>query len=289
MHAVRAKTGRRISVALAALACSAATLAAPESIAFAKIPPAKQDKAWRQTVCAQPGLDCSGDVTLYAAPKLGATTFFAILEKGPALVRLEQGPPWRVVDRWRFDDYVHTANTSDTDTEDGEAKGADDTPLKIYPALYPLDDKDFAAAVIKTYFEGYSGGGSEAQVADFVSLAKAKATAAHGQSAPTVFASVPFSCSVMIRACFSEAEYKHSPHCHDENSAFLTIGYQPTAKGRYDWALTWHEVNWPAGVPAKRKQTSQTHATLQQTDTPDIQAERLRSFNRCDDVENGKP
>jgi len=35
-----------------------------------------------------------------------------------------------------------------------------------------------------------------------------------------------FSSSKMIRACFSEQEYKKSPHCHDETWMTLNIRFK---------------------------------------------------------------
>jgi hypothetical protein len=78
-----------------------------------------------------------------------------------------------------------------------------------------------------------------------------------------LFAAVPFSCSKMVRACFSQEDYRKSPHCHGESSGFLTLKYASSAAGDfYQWTATWNETVWPAGVKKSAQTKKQTVAIL---------------------------
>src|SRR5690606_9576597 len=81
-------------------------------------------------------------------------------------------------------------------------------PLEIHPALYPAGPGLWAVAVLTRGREGYSGGGAEFVTADFVRL---EPEAAEVGASQRLYASVPFSCSKIVRACFTEKEYKTSP------------------------------------------------------------------------------
>ena len=61
---------------------------------------------------------------------------------------------------------------------------------------------------------------------------------------------MPFSCSKLIKACFSEEETNKfdevdgTSRCHDVGSGYLTLKTQRSAEGNnffYDWRLTWNE------------------------------------------------
>lgn len=92
--------------------------------------------------------------------------------------------------------------------------------LYIFPKLYPINEQDYAVAVLQTWSEGYSGGGMSEEVADIIHL-KADNTV------EKVFENIPFSMSRMIRACFSERDYESSHgKCHDEYNLSSWIQYQ---------------------------------------------------------------
>jgi len=218
----------------------------PRAVAFK---PAKVvDAGWRAAACAAEGGCGEGDAgaALYTAANLPAGQYYAILTPGPSLVVLSaDAGQWRVVERWSLAGYSH----SDTPTAD---LGAEPEPLAIHPALYPLGPGDWGVALISQHNEGYSGGGAGFQIADFVSL---KAIAASAAQAKPVYGGVPFSCYKTIRACFSEREYKTSPHCHDEYGGSLRIRYAP-GQPRHGWTFVWSETDWPAGEKASQATTT---------------------------------
>ncbi|MFH3639594.1 hypothetical protein WAH83_22450, partial [Acinetobacter baumannii] len=84
---------------------------------------------------------------------------------------------------------------------------------------YPLNKNEHAIAVLNTWFTGYSGGGRFEENADFIEL-KSK-----GQY-QVALKDINFSSSKMIRACFSEQEYKKSQHCYDETWMTLNIRFK---------------------------------------------------------------
>jgi hypothetical protein len=61
----------------------------------------------------------------------------------------------------------------------------------------------------------------------------------------------------MVRACFSEKEYRTSPHCHDESTGSLRIAYAAPSKpsGDYGWSYTWRQSDWAAHKPARATRT----------------------------------
>ncbi len=111
--------------------------------------------------------------------------------------------------------------------------------LKIFPALYPLNKNEYAIAVLNTWFTGYSGGGRFEENADFIELKpKGKYQVA--------LKDINFSTSEMIRACFSEQDYKKSPHCHDEKWMTLNIRFKDIGQSYYLWQLNYKNYSWDA-------------------------------------------
>jgi hypothetical protein len=52
----------------------------------------------------------------------------------------------------------------------------------------------------------------------------------------------------MVRACFSEEQYRRSLNCHDVYDGFLTLSYAPSrSPDRYSWTAVWHEHDQPQG------------------------------------------
>jgi hypothetical protein len=128
-------------------------------------------------------------------------------------------------------------------------------PLRIYPALYPTGQGSFAIAVISTVRDMYSGGGASFEVADFLRFI-GRRSGEPGTAFEAVYLGVPFSCSKMIRACFSEREYASSRHCHDESTGTLHIRYAFDNAGNPDWSFRWRQTEWPAHVGRKHRDTT---------------------------------
>ena len=241
---VSALTG---ALALVAIATSsfARIDAAPRAIVFQ---PAKiADTGWRAVACAAVEGGCEKDddaASLYRAANLGPDDYYAVLATGPTLLTLsvDAGQHWRVKDRWSLSDY--------TPTPDGGGGDRADAP-RLFPALYPLGPGDWGVALLNSRSEMYSGGGATVVTADFLSL---KAIAASPQAAKPVYGGVPFSCSKMIRACFSERDYKTSKHCHDESAGTLRIRYAPAKPGAAgnSWTFVWSETDWPQDTPESK-------------------------------------
>lgn len=223
---------------------------APRAIVFT---PAKvADASWREVACAAVEGGCETDseaAALYRAANLAPNDYYAILRSGPTLLTLslDADRRWKVKERWSLQDYAPTAQPDSGDRAD---------PPSLFPALYPLGPGDWGVALLQGRSEMYSGGGASVEVADFISL---KAIAASAQKAKPVYGGVPFSCSKMIRACFSEQEYKTSKHCHDESTGSLRIRYAPAKPGaaRHGWTFVWNETDWPQDTP----QSKATHET----------------------------
>ncbi|MEA9390989.1 hypothetical protein SJI19_10600 [Acerihabitans sp. TG2] len=131
---------------------------------------------------------------------------------------------------WRFDEK----NKSTSPDEELNKEG-----LYIYPALYPLSKSKQAVALVSKWATSYSGGGREEEYADFVMIN-------NDGSYETVFKNIPFSSKEMIRACFSEADYAKTSHCHDENWSILNLKFIDDGKKYYSWKFTTKSYNWPA-------------------------------------------
>jgi hypothetical protein len=194
---------------------------------------------WRATLCAQPELACSAEPTqlaLYHAARDPADIAWAILPKGPVLAKLRLprgGASWTVEETWDFAPYIQRPEEP-LDSEDGPS---------IYPALYPAGPGVWAVAIVQHVHEMYSGGGAGFGIADFVVLG--------ASSIPVrLYAGVPFSCSKMVRACFTEKQYRTSLNCHDLYDGWLTLSYAPSkSPDRYAWTAVWHERDQPQNVP----------------------------------------
>lgn len=91
------------------------------------------------------------------------------------------------------------------------------TSQYIFPKLFPMDQNRYAIAVIDTFSEMYSGGGAGIERASFYELKDSG-------KAHRFIENYPFSFNRMIRACFSEQDYKSSKgKCHDEDRLSLEI------------------------------------------------------------------
>jgi len=233
---------RRAAGALACLwALPGIALAAPDApTARVFVPVAQPGRAlgadWARLACRLLPQPCDPD-TLAAYRARGqdaASMQVEVLAARPlawATLRREGADgPWVRVSLHDFTGYAHRME----DTTDGVPR--------LAPALYPLGADRWAVAIVAGSSESYSGGGARFEWADFVPLAP------DGKAAAPVHAGVPFSCSKMVRACFSEKDYATSPHCHDESSGSLRIRYAPPARpgGELAWRFAWQQGEWPA-------------------------------------------
>jgi hypothetical protein len=254
-----------------ALICAASPILGAEpapsetahAIPFTAIKPANEpDHGWRKPVCAVAPQACSPtahgdglDPVLYHAANDPANRFYAIAT-GPHLLQLAYRPDshqWAILADWDFGDFTPSRNVQ------GDAENP---PLEIYPALYPLGPRRDAVAVLSSWSEAYSGGGGSWSYADFVELKPAGQYA----KAPSV-AGVPFSCAKSIRACFSEQDYKTSPHCSEDSNGTLHLKFVNSADtpNAYDWIATWKETLWPGLKPQRSTTTAVKTVRLRTT------------------------
>lgn len=145
------------------------------------------------------------------------------------LYQLEQyKQSYKVLNQWDFSSYT-PKKVSTNWTVDEEVNPPD--KKFIYPALFPITEKNYAIAMIQRFYETYSGGGMHEEVADFFELIPQ-------QKPKLIFQNIPFSVYRMIRACFSEEDYKKSGEgrCHDEENLVLNIRYLKP----YTWQMQYH-------------------------------------------------
>lgn len=229
----------------------------------------KLDPNWIMGMCNLPGLECNKveKPKLYEHKTAAGAEYYAVMVNR-TISRLVMKAPgqWQLLNRWDFSKYLLPP----------EEDGSGPRMIDIHPALYPAGFGLWAVAVLNSKTEGYSGGGAEFVMADFVTLDPEVWDIGEQQRR---FRAVPFSCSKTVRACFTEKEYKTSPHCQDESSGYLTLKFAMTPASRfYDWTATWHETSWPAGVPRTGRIKTQTAAVLK----PGKQAVAADTFPFCD-------
>ena len=73
-----------------------------------------------------------------------------------------------------------------------------------------------------TGHKGYSGGGSDFEMADFVILKSAQSGVGIYEE---FYKTIPFFCSRLTRGYFSEEEYKKFPHCVEEIEGYLKVAF----------------------------------------------------------------
>jgi len=171
-----------------------------------------------------------------------------IIDDTPQLIEFEKvNQSYERVNSWNFINYQHHSQKS----MDGELA---DYGTEIFPAFYPLSQQNLAIALVKHWGTAYSGGGKGEQVADFLMLKpQGKFNVALDQ--------IPFHSYEMIRACFSEKDYKTSPHCHDESASNLSIQFKDVGKLYYQWTLNYTDFTWEAFKPEKTK-TIEKHSEV---------------------------
>ena len=226
--------------------CGAAP--APDTLNAVVLKPAHEarvSKGLIKSICAGLSTPCNPTSTsAFISHPVSQSKIYLIDANRPMLVIWEAPSPNNASNAhyWDFSTYRHSyPPVSD---------GGDPKPLEIYPALYPIGNDRFAVAIVSVSNEMYSGGGASFSVADFVALNDNKT------KHDVLYPSVPFSCSKMVRACFSEREYKTSRHCHDESSGYLTIQF-PRQQNK-GWAFTWNEIDWPAHTSKAKEKRVRT-------------------------------
>lgn len=243
---------------LGALAPACAQSPAPvRAIGFHPAPQGAVPAAAMAQLCATMATPCDPQNTrawLATGAPYGNT--FLIDASRPMLIALRDR---RIAHSWDFAGYTHSRVLAADDLKE---------PLELYPALYPAGSGRYAVALVHNLREAYSGGGALYAYADFVLL--------DGDDKPLdskkrLFVSVPFACSKMTRACFSQSEYQTSRHCHEETTGHLTIQFSPAPAGASAtpaWTFAWHQTNWPAHVTKAHATRSQTRFVLPAGGTP---------------------
>lgn len=199
----------------------------------------KSESLQLKKICADLNLTCTEGANLWKKKAANDSKVY-LIDSTPQLIALVKNKnSYKVADAWNFKNYQHHNKNS----EDGELG---DYGVELFPAFYPLNRQKFAIAIVQYWGTGYSGGGKGEQFADFVMLEpKGKYQLA--------LVDVPFYSYEMIRACFSEKDYKTSPHCHDETGSSLSIQFKDIGKPYYQWILNYTDFTWEAFKPEKDK------------------------------------
>jgi hypothetical protein len=239
-------------------------LAAPPAQVFDAVKkPESVDAQWRERLCALLPQPCNVQQLGLYRPRGATPADYVVLSAEPlAMARVKRGAGargWQLDQLHDFSAYVESLKKEDT-------SGATDARLSLAPALYPLAEGKWAVAVLQTVSEMYSGGGASFDTADFVPLE------GEGKGGSAVQRGIPFSCFKMIRACFSEKDYKTSKHCHDESNGSLRIAYGEAARpgAPYDWQYTWLQSEWPQGEPQRATTTTRIRFTSKTTERADF-------------------
>ena len=232
--------------------------AAPSAQLFDAVKkPESLDADWRAQLCALLPQPCDPQALGLYRPRGGAAGDYAVFSGEPlAMARVKRiagTGAWQLNRLHDFSGYAAALLKKAADPATADAR------ISLAPALYPLAEGQWAVAVLQTVSEMYSGGGASFSKADFVPLEDASRAVHEG---------IPFSCSKMVRACFSEKEYKQSKHCHDESSGSLRISYGEPAKpgAAYSWQYTWLQSEWPQNTPASETTTTRLHFTARTTE-----------------------
>ncbi|MCB6184693.1 hypothetical protein LIN78_14185 [Leeia sp. TBRC 13508] len=235
---------------------------------------------WYAYLCSKKWIDCSETATNNETPKskpnlltiknAQATSFYVITDDLNLLQLSFQNGDWSLEGKWDFSKIA----------QDSPFPESDDRIRKyIFPALYPIGPNRFSVALIQSWSEGYSGGGGHWEIADFYEI-KGKNDIA---KAPT-YSNVPFSCQKDLRACFTEEEYNHSPHCREEFTGSLRLQYETTKTENYHWKATWQSYHWAGGEPKKNASNSKTAFKLLNTDKDNLKR-YIEKIGFCEPVE----
>jgi hypothetical protein len=240
--------------------------AAPPAQVFDAVKkPESLDLQWRTRLCALLPQPCDVQQLGLYRPRGATPADYVVLSAEPlAMARVKRttdAKGWQLDRLHDFSGYAQSLKKEDSGTasDTGDKR---DMRLSLAPALYPLAEGKWAVAVLQTVSEMYSGGGASFDTADFVPLEGGKA----------LHEGIPFSCFKMIRACFSEKDYKTSKHCHDESNGSLRIVYGEAARpgAPYDWQYTWLQSEWPQNEPQRAATTTRIRFTAKTTERADF-------------------
>ncbi len=250
----------RTTASVLAMLLAGPVFAAPSAQAFDAVrKPESLDPEWRAHLCALLPQPCETDSLALFRPRGAAAGDYVALAQVPlVMARIQRSASTKAWQLDRLHDFTGYADA----VKKNASSDAPDVRLSLAPALYPLAEGQWAVAVLQTVSEGYSGGGASFSTADFVPLDGSKAT----------YEGIPFACGKMVRACFSEQEYKHSRHCHDESNGSLRIAYGDAAKAGapYSWQYTWLQSEWPQDTPASATTTTRIRFTANTTERADF-------------------
>lgn len=211
---------------------NAKPLSKPTKITAQPFIKVKTKSSTLKKLCHQHQLTCTEEAGFLWQNKRVKTDYY-LIDDSPKLVKLRKhAGNYQAVDSWDFSNYAH--HSTGARTHDMPSSG-----LSIYPALYPLNKKEVSIALLSNYFTGFSGGGANESVADFVMLQP------HGRY-KVALKNISFDENHMYRACFSEKEYNTSPHCHEEGWRVLRIKFTDVGKPFYQWTLHYTDTVWDA-------------------------------------------
>jgi len=157
---------------------------------------------------------------------------------------------------------------------------------KLYPALYPISDRQDAIAVVYHGTESYSGGAAGFDVAKIIPLDASDSTLNFPQG---IVNAMPFSCSVLTRACKSSEETEKfddvngKSRCHNKGSGYLTLKtILPSNKNQkyYNWQLTWHD-RFLEGLSTSPENKTKQNITINLNNETKASCSTFDSFNFC--------
>lgn len=169
------------------------------------------------------------------------------INEAPLIALLsKEGNGYKLKTYWDFYDYAHSSAHDQKFTQTGQPLQPE--RLKIHPVLYPISSLESVIPVIQVFSNHYSEGGAIAEYADFVQL-----------DFDGIFTKaldgIPFYQKEQQRACFSEQEYKQSPHCYEESQRILHIKFSDDTQRYYQWELNYTDKIWAAHKPKSEQET----------------------------------
>lgn len=142
----------------------------------------------------------------------------------------------------------------------------------IWPNLIREESGALLVGVERQRTEGFSGGGaSETRLVLF--------RLEPGAAEPAEVLTVQTGYSAMIRACFTEEEYRNRGACHDEYMLSGTIGLAPGTAGRPRLALATRARSFPRGARAEEDRHRLRRADLVWEPDPACSYQRTFAFN----------
>ncbi|RZG72308.1 hypothetical protein [Acinetobacter sp. WCHAc060025] len=215
------------------------TLVVAEEIKVTPWVKVKAETGHVKYICNTLSLKCGNHVDVWKK-KASTEDKLYLTDDTPQLFELSKvNNQYKLINSWRFDHYRHSSQHSPDDE-------MADYGTEIFPAFYPLNQKNFSIALVKKWGTSYAGGGRGEQIADFLMLEP------NGKY-KVALNDVAFYSYEMIRACFSERDYKISPHCHDESGSTLSIQFKDVGKPYYQWTLNYTDFTWESFKPEKAK------------------------------------